>query len=187
MFQKSVHDCPYCSFELDRADLTCSRCQSHLETLGPLPKDGAVLLESIMDLAGLLQGDAEKVKKMIARSEKKFPQLKLIFCSIVCPENFTPNTLGWWMLNQGTNPQLTWTGLLLVDPASSQITFQAGYDLEIFIDRRKLETLLTECGQWFTLGEWSTGAEKFFQNLHLMLKNAHQESREIEKQALKLL
>ena len=141
-----------------------------------------------MDFAKILKEaeDIENINKSIAYSESKFPQLKFIFCSLVCPEKAPPNLAAWWMLNRGihsTDP--SWTGLLLIDPKSRQVSFQTGYDLEVFIDQAKVEQALTESSEWFKIEEWAQGVIEFYKELHKALKQSHRKALKTQKQALK--
>ncbi len=188
LFQKGVHDCPLCAAKISSAAASCPRCECHLEEIDQSLGTEGPKLEKIMDFAGILNGEDEAIRKSISTIEEKFPQLKLMFCSLKCPEEVKLTTLGWWTLNRGTHSSIPgWSGLLLIDPSSCQATFQAGYELEIFVNRQKLEALLSECGEWFTVGDWSGGIENFFQELHPILKSSHHDAITTHKLALKSL
>ena len=188
LFQKGVHDCPSCGSELSSTASACPRCHFQIKTLDEVFAKEAPALETIMDFEDILKKDDAKIRHTIAHSERKFPQLKLSFCSLTSPAGPPANIAGWWILNKGKAHDSTppsWCGILLVDPHSRQITFQSGYDLEVFVSRQELEALLTECAEWFALEEWAGGVNNFFKEFHLMLKKAHREALQTLKLAEK--
>jgi len=188
IFRTGIRACPFCGLVLDRAVPACERCHGSFDTFNKTIKGSPPPLETIMDLAGILKGDQNRkiIEKRISLSEKQFPQLKFLVCSLVCPEGMSAKITAWWMLNCGlhsANP--SWTGLLLIDPKNRILTFQAGYDLEVFLNRQKLEQILAECSRWFRRDDWSQGVVEFFKGLHESLKQSHREANFIKKKSLK--
>lgn len=175
VFQRAVHDCPFCGAELLESPSHCSRCQKNSTDLDRLLGTEGPTLRRFMDFQHHLEGAEKKVKNAISKIERKFPQLTLLYCSVNCPGELKPSHLAWWMFNQGEHSaDSSWTGLLLLDSEKRQITFQSGYELETFIPRTELEFLLQECGEWFAIGEWAGGVANFFIELYPILVRAHQ-------------
>ena len=188
LFRRGVHDCPLCATELASAAPACSRCGCKLEKLDKTLGLEGPHLKAVMDLTQLLGGKNEAIQKQISLIERQFPQLALHSCIAPCPDGVQPTALAWWMLNRGQNlSHPTWAGLLLIDLKSSQVTFQMGYDLSTFINRQKLEALLSECGDWFSLGDYAGGIVNFFQEFHTLLKRSHRHALETEKMTFKTL
>lgn len=186
VFQRAIHDCPYCGAELLDSPSHCPRCSQNSTDLDNLLGTEGPVLKQIMDFQDHLAGGSRKVKSAISKIEKKFPQLTLLYCSVNCPGDLKPSQLAWWMFNQGQHPgNSPWTGLLLLDAPNRQITFQSGYELETFIPRTELEFLLKECGEWFAVDEWAGGIANFFIELYPILVRAHQAARKTEKKARK--
>jgi len=188
MFRRVTFTCPFCRYVLNKKRSSCGRCQGHFNDLDATLSASPTPLETVMDFAKILKGaeDIEKINKSIAFSEGKFPQLKFLFCSLVCPDKAPPNLAAWWMLNRGihsTDP--SWTGLLLIDPKSRQVSFQTGYDLEVFIDLEKVEQALKNSSKYFKIEEWAQGVIEFYKELHSSLKQSHRKALRTQKKALK--
>ena len=186
IFQQGILDCPSCKYDVENSPSVCPRCQCHLGQLDAFLHTTDTPLQSIMDSAGLVKDSDDLIRRAIEFNERKFPQIHLIFCTAICPEGVKASTIAWWMLNRSTpSANATWSGILLIDPSSNQVTFQAGYDLEVFVNRQRLDSLLIKCGEWFSIGEWAQGTTEFFKDLYKMLKMTHREALKTKRNIMK--
>ncbi len=156
--------CPFCQTPLSAAAPECPSCR--LTFPRTMPMAGALprLEPEVADTTGLLTpADREKLRRSIARLQRRFPQLVLqIVIHVFPPEHpFSMHVFAMFNaanfaggLRRGRDNHAL---LLALDPVRGEAAIIPGYGLEEFLETAALDPLLHLAAPHWQATRWADG------------------------------
>ncbi len=159
-----AHECPACRLTFPRTSAL----------IGGLPELAPVVADTNRQLS---QADQVKLKKRIARIQRRFPQLVLQVVVHSFPEEHPFSMHVFWLFNAGNFAGDGRTGkdnhslLVAVDPARGEAAIMPGYGLEVFLKREELDHLLELASPAWQSGWWTDGILRVLEGLDQLMES----------------
>lgn len=169
--------CPRCVQRMHRAATSCPHCGFSMSDVDALFGDEDVILKKFSDAAGVLRmKEREKIRKVMERFEKKFPQL---FLSIyVGAFDDVPNLrqFGFWLLNRAAYSDVgvdrpNENGILLVlDVNGKTAAMTFGYAVMPYLDEDSTFDALSAAHPFLLQGEYLKAFKAVVSKTEMALK-----------------
>jgi len=157
-------ECPACRLTFPRTSAL----------VGALPR----LAPVVADTTGLFgSADQAKLKKEIAKIQRRFPQLVLQVVMHVFPEEHPFSMHVFWLFNAGNFAGDSHRGkdnhalLIALDPTRGESAIMPGYGLEPFLKPETLDHLLELAGPAWLDGRWADGIFRVLDGLERLLES----------------
>lgn len=160
----NAHECPACRLTFPRTKAL----------VGALPRLAPVVADTNQQLS---PADQVKLKKRIARIQRRFPQLVLQVVLHSFPEEHPFSMHVFWLFNAGNFAGDSRRGkdnhalLVALDPARGEAAIMPGYGLEPFLKREALDHLLELAGPAWQSGRWADGILHVLDGLDQLLES----------------
>ena len=170
--------CPFCQTPLKADAAECPACRLTFPRtsalLGSMPRTTAVVSDTTRQLA---PPDVAKLKKRIARIQRRFPQLVLQVVMHVFPEEHPFAMHVFWLFNAGNFAGDSKRGkdnhalLLALDPMRNEAAIMPGYGLEAFLKTEALDHLLELAGPAWESRRWADGLLQVLDGLDQLMES----------------
>lgn len=170
--------CPFCQTPLKTDAAECPACQltfPRISTLvGALPRLAPVVADTTRLLGA---ADQAKLKKKIAKIQRRFPQLVLQVVMHAFPAEHPFSMHVFWLFNaanfagdskRGKNNHAL---LIALDPARGEAAITPGYGLEPFLKTETLDHLLELAGPAWEGRRWADGISRVLDGLDQLLES----------------
>lgn len=170
--------CPFCQTPLKADAAECPACRLTFPRtsalVGALPR----LAPVVADTTGLFgSADQAKLKKEIAKIQRRFPQLVLQVVMHVFPVEHPFSMHVFWLFNAGNFAGDSHRGkdnhalLIALDPTRGEAAIMPGYGLEPFLKPETLDHLLELAGPAWQGGRWADGIFRVLDGLERLLES----------------
>ncbi len=141
--------CPACQHEIFETAEACPQCSFSLPALERVMGFAPSLKPDVTDMAGELTGkDLKRVRRAIARFQKRFPQARCAVVASHTPEKVSLPLYAFWLFNKGGLSSMVERGganrlvLIVLDPAAQKLACMIGYGLEPFVSEGRMTACL---------------------------------------------
>lgn len=170
--------CPFCQTPLKADASECLACRLTFPRtcalVGTLPR----LSPGVADTTrSLVAGDQTRLKKRIARIQRRFPDLVLQVVLHAFPEDHPFTMHVFWLFNAGNFAGDSKRGkdnhalLVAVDPLRGEAAIMPGYGLEPFLKPEALDHLLELAGPAWERKLWADGILHVLDGLDQLLES----------------
>ncbi len=170
--------CPFCQTPLKPDAAECPACRLTFPRtsalVGALPRLAPVVADTTRQLGAPEQA---RLKKRIARIQRRFPQLVLQVVMHSFPEEHPFSMHVFWLFNAGNFAGDSHRGksnhalLVALDPSRGEAAIMPGYGLEPFLKRETLDHLLELAGPAWETGRWADGILRVLDGLDQLLES----------------
>ena len=170
--------CPFCQTPLKADAAECPACRLTFPRtsalVGALPRLTPVVADTTRRLAA---ADQLKLKKTVARIQRRFPQLVLQVVMHEFPAEHPFSMHVFWLFNAGNFAGDSHRGknnhalLIALDPARGEAAIMPGYGLEPFLKPETLDHLLELAGPAWEKSRWADGIFSVLDGLDQLLES----------------
>lgn len=170
--------CPFCQTPLKAAAAECPACRLTFPRtsalVGALPRLAPVVADTTRRLGA---ADQVKLKKEIARIQRRFPQLVLQVVMHEFPAEHPFSMHVFWLFNAGNFAGDSQRGknnhalLIALDPTRGEAAIMPGYGLEPFLKTETLDHLLELAGPAWESRRWADGISRVLDGLDQLLES----------------
>lgn len=170
--------CPFCQTPLRADAVECTACRLTFPRtsalLGALPRLTPVVADTTQQLGPTNEA---KLKKRIAKLQRRFPQLVMQVVVHAFPADHPFSLHAFWMFNAGNFAGDSKRGqdnhalLLALDPWRGETAIIPGYGLETFLKTEALDHLLELAGPAWEKQLWTEGILQVLDGLDQLLES----------------
>ena len=170
--------CPFCQTPLKADAAECPACRLTFPRtcalVGALPRLAPVVADTTRQLG---TADQAKLKKEIAKIQRRFPQLVLQVVMHAFPEEHPFSMHVFWLFNAGNFAGDSHRGknnhalLIALDPARGEAAIMPGYGLEPFLKPETLDHLLELASPAWENLRWAEGISRVLGGLDQLLES----------------
>jgi len=168
--------CPSCCAPEERIGDACPSCGYTAAAAVQKFNFDAPPLEDLMDIENLFgpEGTA-MVQTKLGSFRRKFPQFRIVICSLRLAPETNPREFGHWLLNASpfqpgeAEIDRRRTLLLILETESRQAAVTMGYDIEPFIEETPARVALEQGTPSMANGDFTQGAIRFLDELDAIL------------------
>ena len=169
--------CPRCVQKIHQAATSCPHCGFSVEHADELFGNQDVVIQKFSDPAGVLRmKDRKPMRKLMARFEKRFPQLFVSVYLGAFEEMTNIRQFGFWFLNRAAFTDVDVNRpnengiLILVDVTSKTAGITYGYSLLPYLNDENTFDALSAAHPYLIQGEFLPAIEHAVGNLENTLK-----------------
>jgi uncharacterized membrane protein YgcG len=170
--------CPFCQTPLQADAAECPACRLTFPRtcalVGALPRLAPVVADTTRQFSATEQ---LKLKKQIARIQRRFPQLVLQVVMHEFPAEHPFSMHVFWLFNAGNFAGDSKRGkdnhalLIALDPARGEAAIMPGYGLEPFLKTETLDHLLELASPAWESRRWADGISRVLDGLDQLLES----------------
>jgi uncharacterized membrane protein YgcG len=170
--------CPFCQTPLKADTAECPACRLTFPRtcalVGALPRLAPVVADTTRQFSATEQ---LKLKKQIARIQRRFPQLVLQVVMHEFPAEHPFSMHVFWLFNAGNFAGDSKRGkdnhalLIALDPARGEAAIMPGYGLEPFLKTETLDHLLELASPAWESRRWADGISRVLDGLDQLLES----------------
>jgi uncharacterized membrane protein YgcG len=170
--------CPFCQTPLQADAAECPACRLTFPRtcalVGALPRLAPVVADTTRQFSATEQ---LKLKKQIARIQRRFPQLVLQVVMHEFPAEHPFSMHVFWLFNAGNFAGDSKRGkdnhalLIALDPARGEAAIMPGYGLEPFLKTETLDHLLELASPAWESRRWADGISRALDGLDQLLES----------------
>lgn len=177
VYDPEVTRCPYCQTQIHPQAPECPACMMTFPRTGALVGAMPRLNPIVADTTGRLNsGVADKIRKRIAKIQRKFSQVVIQVVMNRFPDEHPLAMHAFWLFNsgafagEGKRGEENHSVMILVDPYRYEAAVVPGYGLEPLLQDAALAHLLEMAGPALLSQQWELGIEVILDGLDQLLE-----------------